>query len=127
MDKCVLNGARLCVGAVHHGTIGVARRPMSPQIDDSIYNVLGLIAFVKCLVSDDLCAPTTVGKKHLIHPVGVSADDSTGGVKDGLRRAVVLFQHDQVQLLKVIPEACDIAIVRTSPPVYALIFVSDAK
>ena len=49
-----------------------------------------------------------VGPEVLAHPAAVVADHRVGGIEDGLRRAVVLLEADDLGIREVVPEIQDV-------------------
>ena len=77
------------------------------------------------MVMDDFIACRIFRPQHLLRPAFVVVDDGVGGVQNGLRRAVVLFQLDRRRVGIVPRKVDDIADVRAAPCVNALIRVAD--
>ncbi len=126
LDERLFQGARLGVGAVHHGA-GIAVVPLEHQVLDGVDDRRRLILLVIGFAHDDLRAPFAFGKQLLGLVVGVAPDNAHGRVEDGLGGAVVLLQQDGPRCGEVAVEVLDVAIIRAAPLIDRLVGIADGK
>ena len=105
----VLEHARLAVGAVEDGHVGVADLPGIDQPVDLPGDERGLVVLVVGDVADHLLAVALVGPQALVAPIRVAGDHRVGRREDALGGAVVLLQQDRDGVGEVLLELDDVA------------------
>ena len=88
------------------------------------HHPLGLVVLVLRVVPLDELAAHLLGPQRLGLAHEVVVDHRVGGVEDGLRRPVVLIEHDHRRVGERILELEDVANVRTSKAVHRLVAVA---
>ncbi|OQA46689.1 MAG: hypothetical protein BWY52_00620 [Chloroflexi bacterium ADurb.Bin325] len=126
-DKGVFERARLRVGPVHDRAVAQRGLALAHQPLDRAGDERGLVRLVVRLVRDNLQPLAAVGVQLLRGAVLVMRDDRVRDIEDGLRRAIVLLQQDDLRLGKILAEAHHVAIVRAAEHEDRLILVADAK
>ncbi len=124
-EERLLQRARLGVGAVHDGHIAQAPVPRRDAGDERLDDVLRLIRFVVRLVDGDELALAAIGEQPLARPSRLPVDHPHGGIQDGLRRAVVLLEQEDLSVRVVLLEAAHVANVGAAPTVDRLIGIAD--
>ena len=122
----VLEHPRLRVGPVEDGDLLPADALVDHPLDLS-GDVASLGVLVAQLPDLDGIAFPDLGPQRLRHPPAVVGDDGVGGGEDGLRRAVVLLELDDVGIDEVVLKAEDVLDVRASEGVDRLVVVADDR
>ena len=107
-DERVLEDPRLRVRPVEDRDLG-ARHALVDEPLDLADDEPRLGVLVVELADLDLVALAEVGPERLAHPPAVVRDDRVGGVEDGLGRAVVLLEPDDLGVGEVVLEIEDVA------------------
>ncbi len=124
-----LDQAGLGVGAVKDGAVSFARLlcgvGLTEKLLDPVGNEQGFVFSVWRLVITDQASTLAVGPQLLAFAAQVVRDNSSGGLKNDLRRSVVLLQSDDAGVGEVLLKLENITDVGASPGIDALILVAD--
>ena len=122
--QAVFQHPRLCIGAVEDGEVvqGQALGVLQPQ--DVLANDFGFVGFVVGAKVTDRHAARVGSPQRLFPSVGVLRNDRRGGLEDGARRAVILFQLDDLGVRVVALEGEDVAHVGAAEAIHALVVVA---
>ena len=112
------------VGAVHDRHVGVGDALFGVQARDFGGHPLGLLLGVVCCVADDRLALAERGPQFLGLAALVVADHRVGRVQNGLRRTIVLFEHDGLGVREVLLEVLNVADVGTTERVDGLVGIA---
>lgn len=85
---------------------------------------LGLLLGVVCCVADDRLALAERGPQFLGLAALVVADHRVGRIQNGLRRTIVLFEHDGLGVREVLLEVLNVADVGTTERVDGLVGIA---
>ena len=107
VEELLFQSARLGVGAVQHGVVGVVPVARDGAVADDVDDGDGLLNLVGRFNQRDVFAVDVVGPQALVGPAPVVADDVVGGVEDGLGAAIVLFEFDNGRVGEVALEVED--------------------
>ena len=124
VDERLLKGAGLRVGAVHDGHVRVGDRLLGVQARDLAGYPGRLLLRVVGRVADDRLALAERRPQLLRLASLVVGDDGVGRVEDGLRGAVVLFEHDGPRVGEILLEVLDVADVGAAERVDGLVGVA---
>jgi hypothetical protein len=100
--------AALRVGAVEHGHLAPVGGVVARELLRGAGDPHRLVALVLGVVADDAVTHARVGPQRLRLAFDVVLDHRIGGVEDGLRRPVVLVEHDRGDLGERILELQDV-------------------
>ena len=125
VDHRLFQRTRLRVGPVHDGHVAVGDAFLRMQPCDFGCDIAGLLLRVVGCIADDRIAFAECGPQFLRLAVLVLRDHRIRRIQNGLRRTVVLFEHDGLRVREVLFEILDVADVGTAEGVYGLIGVTD--
>ena len=112
------------VGAVHDRHVGVGDALFGVQARDFGGHPLGLLLGVVRRVADDRLALAERGPQFLGLAALVVADHRVGRIQNGLRRTIVLFEHDGLGVREVLLEVLNVADVGTTERVDGLVGIA---
>ena len=116
-------GARLRVGAIHHGAATRRCLPARREAPDLGDDEAGLLLFVVGHLAPDEGALLVLRPQGLGLAQLVEHDDAVGGIEDSARGAVVLLQVDDHRIRVVVLELQNVANIGPAPTVDPLIAV----
>ena len=123
-NERVLEHARLRVGAVEDGDVGVGDALLGQPLDLA-GDVAGLFVLVGQLAHADRLAAGGLGPELLALAARVARDDRVRGVEDAFGRAIVLLELDHAGVGEVLLEVEDVAHVGAAEAVDRLVVVAD--
>ena len=120
LQEGFFNDAGLRVGAVHHGAVAGLELLAGDELGDGVHDKGCLAVIIERFIVDDLVARAAVREEFFLPAVVRLVDDSHGRVEDGLLRAVVLLEQDDLRAGEVLLEALHVAVVRAAPAVHGV-------
>ena len=112
------------VGTVHDGDVAVCNTFLFVDLRDFVGDPSCFLLCVVGRVSDDLVAFAKCRPQFFRLAIFISCNHRIGGVENGLRRTIILFEHDGFRVREILLEILNIANVRTSERVNRLVGIA---
>src|SRR5258708_23943634 len=123
--KLILEGSGLSVGAVQNPEIVQWDALRAVQALDLAQNIERFVLFVIRLMDSYRRARVVVGPERLLFAQFIRRDDGARDLQNGAGRAIVLFEHDDLEIGKVVLEVQNVANIGAAPGINRLVFVAD--
>ena len=125
-DQRFLEYPRLGVGAVENRRVAALAARFHP-LADALDHKPRLVGFVKGIVDLERLAVAGIGPQVLAQPGGIVGDERIRRLEDVVGGAVILFQTNGLRAGEIVGEFLNILDFRASPPVDALVVITDDK
>src|SRR5690606_22735763 len=120
----LLDGAALSMHAIKDRNLA-ERGARRLKLVDGTNEERCLIPLIERLSDDDLRAVLALGEKTLRLAIDGFLDDRVGRAKNTRTRTIISLEFDARGLLKILPKIEDVAPIRPSPGVDALVVITD--